>query len=190
MNDNEICNKYLNKNNLVSVYQNIEDNDFLLGYLIDDLNQYYIFKSIDEYGCLDSYVLYKKDNIAKIIQDNNYTSTFDFFINYQNSQNNFDRLHLERIYKNIPKSNINSILNYCCEQKSIITLTTTTDDYVHTGKLININKKELLLAEQEYYEDFGITDELDKSPILIDDILTLDILNKENFLYEQYLKQK
>lgn len=58
--------KYINKNVLLEVYQTDHENDFLLGYLVGEMADYYFFQAVDEYGCLDAYTVYLKSYIGKI----------------------------------------------------------------------------------------------------------------------------
>ncbi|BDR60346.1 hypothetical protein [Lactobacillus xylocopicola] len=187
----ENWNNYLGKDILLEVYGRSRDsNSFLLGYMVIDIDQYYIFKSIDEYGLIDGYVLYLKNEIEKIECDDKYIKTIGFNIDYLKKRNLFDQLNLKHIYDQIPKDSIISILEYCRDNHFYVTLTQTKDDYVETGEIISVDSQKIAVDEKTYCKDFEIADEIRNTPIYIKDILTLEIVNKENFLYKQYLKQK
>ena len=65
-------NTYLNKETLLEIFCNDKyPNTFSLGYMIANIDKYYIFKTIDETGYLDAYELYQKDSINKIKKDTN-----------------------------------------------------------------------------------------------------------------------
>jgi len=184
-------NNYLNKNILLEVYGKSRDNNsFLLGYMVADIEYCYIFQSIDEYGFIDGYILYQKNEIEKIEYNENYINTMNFNIHYLKERNWFDQLNLKKIYEQVSKDSIFSVLKYCRDNQFYVTLTQTRDDYVETGKIISVNSQKIVVDEKTYCKDFGITDDIRNTPIYIENILTLEIINKENFLYEQYLMQK
>ncbi|BDR60347.1 hypothetical protein [Lactobacillus xylocopicola] len=97
-------NDYLNKNILVEKFGESQSNGaFTLGYMVADLGQYYIFEILDDIGRLLVYTLCKKTDIERIECDDPYTKVFDFYVDYQKKNNNFDRLDLQKMYKRIPK---------------------------------------------------------------------------------------
>lgn len=184
-------NNYLNKKELVKIYGKSQDSYiFAVGYMIADLGQYYIFEVVDDVGSLDSYVLYKKTEIEKLVCNDSHTRMFDFYIDYLKKQDEYDRLNLQKVYNDIPHNDIITLLNYCCNYGFYVTIAESEDEYEETVKIISVDTQKVLIDQTEYCKDHNLMDEVRSEPIKIDDILTLDIISKENFLYEQYLKQK
>lgn len=184
-------NNYLNKKELVKIYGKSQDSYiFAVGYMIADLGQYYIFEVVDDVGSLDSYVLYKKTEIEKLVCNDSHTRMFDFYIDYLKKQDEYDRLNLQKVYNDIPHNDIITLLDYCCNYGFYVTIAESEDEYEETVKIISVDTQKVLIDQTEYCKDHNLMDEVRSEPIKIDDILTLDIISKENFLYEQYLKQK
>jgi len=184
-------NNYLNKRELVKIYGKSQDSYiFAVGYMIADLGQYYIFEVVDDVGSLDSYVLYKKTEIEKLVCNDSHTRMFDFYIDYLKKQDEYDRLNLQKVYNDIPHNDIITLLDYCCNYGFYVTIAESEDEYEETVKIISVDTQKVLIDQTEYCKDHNLMDEVRSEPIKIDDILTLDIISKENFLYEQYLKQK
>lgn len=184
-------NNYLNKKELVKIYGKSQDSYiFAVGYMIADLGQYYIFEVVDDVGSLDSYVLYKKTEIEKLVCNDSHTRMFDFYIDYLKKQDEYDRLNLQKVYNDIPHNDIITLLDYCCNYGFYVTIAESEDEYEETVKIISVDTQKVLIDQTEYCKDHNLMDEVRSEPIKIADILTLDIISKENFLYEQYLKQK
>lgn len=184
-------NNYLNKKELVKIYGKSQDSYiFAVGYMIADLGQYYIFEVVDDVGSLDSYVLYKKTEIEKLVCNDSHTRMFDFYIDYLKKQDEYDRLNLQKVYNDIPHNDIITLLDYCCNYGFYVTIAESEDEYEETVKIISVDTQKVLIDQTEYCKDHNLMDEVRSDPIEIADILTLDIISKENFLYEQYLKQK
>lgn len=184
-------NNYLNKKELVKIYGKSQDSYiFAVGYMIADLGQYYIFEVVDDVGSLDSYVLYKKTEIEKLVCNDSHTRMFDFYIDYLKKQDEYDRLNLQKVYNDIPHNDIITLLNYCCNYGFYVTIAESEDEYEETVKIISVDTQKVLIDQTEYCKDHNLMDEVRSAPIKIANILTLDIISKENFLYEQYLKQK
>ena len=184
-------NNYLNKKELVKIYGKSQDSYiFAVGYMIADIGQYYIFEVVDDVGSLDSYVLYKKTEIEKLVCNDSHTRMFDFYIDYLKKQDEYDRLNLQKVYNDIPHNDIITLLDYCCNYGFYVTIAESEDEYEETVKIISVDTQKVLIDQTEYCKDHNLMDEVRSDPIKIADILTLDIISKENFLYEQYLKQK
>lgn len=189
--DKKDWNNYLNKKELVKIYGKSQDSYiFAVGYMIADLGQYYIFEVVDDVGSLDSYVLYKKTEIEKLVCNDSHTRMFDFYIDYLKKQDEYDRLNLQKVYNDIPHNDIITLLDYCCNYGFYVTIAESEDEYEETVKIISVDTQKVLIDQTEYCKDHNLMDEVRSDPIKIADILTLDIISKENFLYEQYLKQK
>ena len=184
-------NNYLNKKELVKIYGKSQDSYiFAVGYMIADIGQYYIFEVVDDVGSLDSYVLYKKTEIEKLVCNDSHTRMFDFYIDYLKKQDEYDRLNLQKVYNDIPHNDIITLLDYCCNYGFYVTIAESENEYEETVKIVSVDTQKVLIDQTEYCKDHNLMDEVRSEPIKIADILTLDIISKENFLYEQYLKQK
>lgn len=189
--DKKDWNNYLNKKELVKIYGKSQDSYiFAVGYMIADLGQYYIFEVVDDVGSLDSYVLYKKTEIEKLVCNDSHTRMFDFYIDYLKKQDEYDRLNLQKVYNDIPHNDIITLLDYCCNYGFYVTIAESENEYEETVKIISVDTQKVLIDQTEYCKDHNLMDEVRSEPIKIANILTLDIISKENFLYEQYLKQK
>ncbi|BDR60917.1 hypothetical protein [Lactobacillus xylocopicola] len=186
-------NNYLNKDILIEKFGKSQSNGtFTLGYMVADLGQYYIFQIIDDNGTLLVYTLCKKTNIERLECEDNYTKMFDFYIAYQKKHNNFDPLNLEKIYQEMPKQSINAILKYCYDNGFYVSITDEKSDLYKTGRVVSVDEQKVMIDEESYCKDyeFDTTDEISKEPTNINDILTLEFVAQDNYLYEQYLKQK
>lgn len=187
-------NTYLNKETLLEIFCNDKyPNTFSLGYMIANIDKYYIFKTIDETGYLDGYELYQKDSINKIKKDTNYCKMFTFYINYLKEKDCFDNLDLKTAYDKVPKDSINGILQYCFDHDMVITITQVDGEYYETGKVISVTNQEIVLDQRTYTEDLEESENLAKvrnKAIKIDNILSIKIITKETYLYQRYLERK
>lgn len=187
-------NSYLNKETLLEIFCNDKyPTTFSLGYMIADIDKYYIFKTIDETGYLDGYELYQKDSINKIKKDTNYCKMFAFYINCLKEKDCFDNLGLKAAYDKVPKDSINGILQYCFDHGMVITITQVDGEYYETGKVISVTNQEIVLDQRTYTEDLEESENLTKvrnKAIKIDNILSIKMITKETYLYQQYLEQK
>ncbi|MDF7639893.1 hypothetical protein PT285_10825 [Lactobacillus sp. ESL0791] len=188
----EILNKYLKQNILLEVYSKTSDPDrFLLGYLVKDAGNFCIFESIDEYGALDGYSLYAKADIAKILTNTSYTKIFESNIKTYQQFNAFDPFNLKEKYNHIlQKTNFTpaSLLNYYCQHGNVITLSIAGYDYPNSGKVIAVSDNFVSLDEMTHDKDLDYDFPSQNKPLEIRRITALDIVSKDNFLYEQYKK--
>lgn len=187
-------NTYLNKETLLEIFCNDKyPNTFSLGYMIANIDKYYIFRTIDETGYLDGYELYQKDSINKIKKDTNYCKMFAFYINCLKEKDCFDNLGLKAAYDKMPKDSINGILQYCFDHGMVITITQVDGEYFETGKVISVTNQEIVLDQRTYTEDLEESENLAKvrnKAIKIDNILSIKMITKETYLYQQYLERK
>lgn len=185
--------KYLESKKLLQVYSKYRDNDtFLLGYLLKDIGTYLIFESVDEYGALDGYTLLAKSDISEIITNTNYTNIFDNYIKQQKLNNSYDIFNLTGQYKVLPKESVLDILKFCYQQKKVVMLSSTSYESSRGGKVINIADNYIVLDQTKYYKDWDMAEASIETNerIEIKKILALDIISKDNYLYEQYLNSK
>lgn len=65
----------------------------------------------------------------------------------------------------------------------------TKGEFFPTGKIISIDEKGVSLSQKRYRNNFGIEQEAEDAPISISDIITIDIVTKETYLYQKYLEK-
>lgn len=185
--------EYIGGNNLLEVYSKYRDSDsFLLGYLIDELDEYYIFETVDDYGALDGFSLYAKSDVDEILSHTSYTSIYESYVHLQKEKGTYDIFSLGQQYKSVPKKSILSILEYLYLHKKIIMLNETDHEISKGGRVLSIDNSTITLDQVSYYNDWENSEiEIKQNvPIEISKIIGLDIISKDNYLYEQYLKQK
>ncbi|MDF7637961.1 hypothetical protein PT285_00725 [Lactobacillus sp. ESL0791] len=82
------------------------------------------------------------------------------------------------------------MLKFCCQHKNVVMLSCTAYESSRGGQVISANDDYVILDQIKYYTDWDM-DEISikqNDKIEIKQILALDIISKDNFLYEQYLK--
>lgn len=118
---------------------------------------------------------------------------FAFYINYLKEKNCFDSLDLKAAYDKVPKDSINGILQYCFDQGMVITVTQVDGEYYETGKVISVTNQEIVLDQRTYTEDLEESEnlaEIRNKAIKIDNILSIKMITRETYLYQQYLEQE
>ncbi|WEV51263.1 hypothetical protein OZX69_00625 [Lactobacillus sp. ESL0731] len=181
--------KYLNKNVLLQVYSKSRNaEDFLLGYLISETANYCVFEAIDEYGALDAYVLYQKSDIEDVVTKSKYIDIFNSYIALQKQQGLFDPFSLQAKYLKVPQDNINDLLNYHCNNGNVVSLNIGGYDLSNTGKVIAVSEDYVILDQASYYRDWDSDSNISNQALEISRITTIDIVSKDNFLYENYCK--
>ena len=77
--------KYLGSTKLLEIYsKSVSSNDtFLQGYLIGDIEYYFIFEGIELDGSLAGYTLYAKSDIAKGVTNTNYEAITNSYVSQQ-----------------------------------------------------------------------------------------------------------
>lgn len=185
--------KYLGSTKLLEIYsKSVPSNDtFLQGYLIGDIEYYFIFEGIELDGSLAGYTLYAKSDIAKGVTNTNYEAITNSYVSQQKRNNAYDPFNLSARYKSIDKTTINTILTYCYKNNKIVMINSDEyDNKTRAGKVIDLDSEYVTLDQVSYYKDWGADFEVKTNkPIAIKSILTLDFISKDNYLYEQYLKQ-
>ncbi|WEV37122.1 hypothetical protein [Lactobacillus sp. ESL0677] len=181
--------KYQNKNVLLQVYSKSRNaEDFLLGYLVSETVDYCVFEAIDEYGALDAYVLYQKSDIEDVITKSKYIDIFNSYIALQKQRGLFDPFNLQTKYAKVPQDNINDLLNYHCNNGNVVSLNIAGHDLSNTGKVIAVSEDYVILDQASYYRDWDPDSNVSNQALEISRITTIDIISKDNFLYENYCK--
>lgn len=182
--------KYVDKPILLEIYSKDNLDSFALGYMVANLEQYYIFKTIDEYGYIDGYTAYKKSYIKNIKCKTSYTNIYCDYIKLLKKRNVFDNLNLEKMYCKIPNATINDILKFCYSNGLFLVIRQVDNEYYEKGKIVSLTSQNLVLDEEAYYKDFGIEKDIINDEINIYNLLTIDIITKETYLYQEHLKLK
>ncbi|GLB46425.1 hypothetical protein WR164_04040 [Philodulcilactobacillus myokoensis] len=190
----DIPNEYLENKSLLEIYSKSRDNfnysNFALGYIIKDLGPYFIVKTIDDYGFLDSYTIMLKKDISRLNPKSAYLDLFKYYIRYNKSIDKFDPFNLALKFKDMPKDNLSNVLNYCYQNKKAINIYSDNSDYVKQGSILRFDKNNVILNELQYSRNVGTNDVESNEKTKLSSIMAIDILSKENFLYDQYLKNK
>lgn len=176
-------------NQLVEVYSKCfaqsESSFFSLGYIMKDLDEFFLFESISEFGTIEGIQIRRKEYISHIETDTSYTKMYDYFISYNRDNKKFDNFDLELLYVLYEELPFEKILNNCMNYKAMISIMTVEEELL-TGRIVLLDGKLLILA----LIDFECIDTSRKKSINLIDIVCIDILSIENFLLTNYLSYK
>ncbi len=93
-------NKYIDNNDVLEIYSKSRDNfefeDFILGIIVSEKDNYLLVETIDDSGLLDSYTLLLKIDISKISSNTNYTNVFTHYVNSNKKNNIYDPFELKK----------------------------------------------------------------------------------------------
>ncbi|UQS86049.1 hypothetical protein MOO44_01635 (plasmid) [Nicoliella spurrieriana] len=185
---NQHTNQSIGNDKPLEIYSKSRDNyeyeNFALGYIVKNLGPYFILQTIDDYGFLDSYTIMAKDDISKVSLGTTYSKLFDRYVEYAKHQNIFDPFHLQAQFKHFNTSSFLKLLNYCLENTITLSVYTATQEYVQQGKILSIDEHSITINEVEYGEINGFSGIEQNEPIQFDDITAVDVLSKENFLFD------
>lgn len=161
------------KNCLMEIYTRNEYS-FSVGFFLSNLNEYSLFKFIDDQGKFDGLYLVNNTYIQDVKYDTEYLNKISNYIEYWNENSckyNFSTNFDFQNYNNFEK-----ILNYVKENNIISSFVITNDECLITGYIkeifdkyvviscidietateietLNLNKKEILLFEFESIEN-------------------------------------
>lgn len=185
---------YIQEANLVEIYSKSRDEyqyeDFILGIIIMELNDYILVKTYDESALLDTYTLLRKDDISKIATDTDYTSVFEAYIRMNQENDVLDPFNIQRLDNILQLNDFDEIIQAFLVDNRVLTVVTDIDDESHVGRIIDYRGDNIVLDEQQYLRSFGIIDENDNPVITLEDVTLIDLVSKANLLYENYLKQE
>ncbi len=185
---------YIQEANLVEIYSKSRDEyqyeDFILGIIIMELNDYILVKTYDESALLDTYTLLRKDDISKIATDTDYTSVFEAYIRMNQENDVLDPFNIQRLDNILQLNDFDEIIQAFLVDNRVLTVVTDIDDESHVGRIIDYRGDNIVLDEQQYLRSFGIIDENDNPVISLEDVTLIDLVSKANLLYENYLKQE
>ncbi|CAI2671919.1 hypothetical protein AKUH3B111A_14780 [Apilactobacillus kunkeei] len=184
-------NKYIDNNDVLEIYSKSRDNfefeDFILGIIVSDKNNYLLVETLDDSGLLDSYTLLLKSDISKISANTNYTKVFTHYVNNNIKDNIYDPFNLKEEMKRLWNMKIDDIIQNFLSHGKVVSLCTNIDEEFHKGNVIAYDNNHIVLDEERYQQTFesGITDK--NNLIKLDTITAFDLVSKENKLYEEYL---
>lgn len=162
-----------------------EAGSFSLGYIAKDLEEFILFLSISEYGILESIQIRRKDYIENIVSKSEYINMYNFFVKYARANNIFDPYSLlsSRI---INKSSLKSILDTVVTLNRTVSIITSTDENIITGKVIilDTNRMAISLLNHE------MSRMSEKITVNLDNVICIDLVSVENLLYDKYLDSK
>lgn len=185
---------YIQEANLVEIYSKSRDEyqyeDFILGIIIMELNDYILVKTYDESALLDTYTLLRKDDISKIATDTDYTSVFEAYIRMNQENDVLDPFNIQQLDNILQLNDFDEIIQAFLVNNRVLTVVTDIDDESHVGRIIDYRGDNIVLDEQQYLRSFGIIDENDNPVISLEDVTLIDLVSKANLLYENYLKQE
>lgn len=161
-----------------------ESESFSLGYILKDLGSFFLFKSIGESGTLDSIQVRSKKYLDKIIDDSAYIKMYEFFISYNQINKSFDNYDLGSIINLDKIETINDLLTNNLILKKTVSVISSIDDEVLTGKINLLDSKKIVLSTIDY-ENITMSN---KKSINLNDLVCIDIASVENFLLDKYLE--
>lgn len=163
-----------------------EDESFSLGYILMELDSFIVFMSISEIGTLESIQLRSKKFIKNIVSNTEYTIMNDFLVNYSKKMNAFDGFSLEESVALTENTTPKEILNTALKRNKTISIITSIDESILTGKIVLLDRNRLVLSLLEY-ENIEIDH---KQSVSLETILCIDVVSVENYLYDKYLEMK
>ncbi|AYF92141.1 hypothetical protein [Apilactobacillus bombintestini] len=185
---------YIQEASLVEIYSKSRDEyqyeDFILGIIIMELNDYILVKTYDESALLDTYTLLRKDDISKIATDTDYTSVFEAYIRMNQENDVLDPFNIQQLDNILQLNDFDEIIQAFLVNNRVLTVVTDIDDESHVGRIIDYRGDNIVLDEQQYLRSFGIIDENDNPVISLEDVTLIDLVSKANLLYENYLNQE
>ena len=186
-------NKYIDNNDVLEIYSKSRDNfefeDFILGIIVSEKDNYLLVETIDDSGLLDSYTLLLKSDISKISSDTNYTNVFTHYVNSNKKNDIYDPFELKKEMSSIRNKKLDDIIQTFLSNRKVISLCTSVDENFHKGNIIAYDKNHIVLDEERYQQTFESEIQEKNNLIKLDTITAFDLLSKENKLYEQYLNK-
>ena len=184
-------NKYIDNNDVLEIYSKSRDNfefeDFILGIIVSEKDNYLLVETIDDSGLLDSYTLLLKSDISKISPDTNYTNVFTHYVNSNKKNNIYDPFELKKEMSSIRNKNLDDIIQAFLSNRKVISLCTSVDANFHKGNIIAYDNNHIVLDEERYQQTFESEITEKNNLIKLDTITAFDLISKENKLYEEYL---
>ncbi|MFP8917900.1 hypothetical protein ACLI5Y_13925 [Enterococcus innesii] len=111
---------------------------------------------------------------------------YDFFVNYSKKMNAFDGFSLEESVALTENTTPKEILNTALKRNKTISIITSIDESILTGKIVLLDRNRLVLSLLDY-ENIEIDR---KQSVSLETILCIDVVSVENYLYDKYLEMK
>lgn len=185
--------RHIYNNDILEIYSKSRDNfefeDFILGIIVSDKNNYILVETLDDSGLLDSYTLLLKSDISKISANTNYTKVFTHYVNNNIKNNIYDPFNLKEEMKRLWNMKIDDIIQNFLSHGKVVSLCTNIDEEFHKGNVIAYDNNYIVLDERRYQKTFGGEVQEKNNLIRLDTITAFDLESKENKLYEQYLNK-
>jgi hypothetical protein len=186
--------KYIKNQNIVEIYSisrdNFEYNDFILGVIIKQIGKYIFVKTLDDSALVDSYTLILIEDISKIATNTYYTNVFAQYVCINKQKDIYDPFNLYEQSLLFKGLNLSEIITYCLKRRRVLSICTNMDDEVHKGEIITFNNFHIALNEKKYEQIFGNYSRTKNTVIDLNNVTAIDILSKENNLYEEYLEKE
>ncbi len=184
-------NKYIDNNDVLEIYSKSRDNfefeDFILGIIVSEKDNYLLVETIDDSGLLDSYTLLLKNDISKISSNTNYTNVFTHYVNSNKKNDIYDPFELKKEMSNMRNKKLDDIIHTFLSKRKVISLCTNVDENFHKGNIIAYDKNHIVLDEERYQQTFESEITEKNNLIKLDTITAFDLISKENKLYEEYV---
>ncbi|MBV0914591.1 hypothetical protein KTJ72_01575 [Apilactobacillus sp. HBW1] len=184
-------NKYIDNNDVLEIYSKSRDNfefeDFILGIIVSEKDNYLLVETIDDSGLLDSYTLLLKNDISKISSNTNYTNVFTHYVNSNKKNDIYDPFKLKKEMSSMRNKKLDDIIHTFLSKRKVISLCTSVDENFHKGNIIAYDKNHIVLDEERYQQTFESEIQEKNNLIKLDTITAFDLVSKENKLYEEYL---
>ncbi|OTN75933.1 hypothetical protein A5886_001009 [Enterococcus sp. 8G7_MSG3316] len=159
---------------------------FSVGFIIQPLDQdYFIFNSINLTGSLESIQLRKVHDITLLKEHTAYLDAFAYYIDYNQQHGLFDPYQLEAQMNEHTFDTIYELFNQLLQKSQIINIL-TYEDQVFTGKIALLDTENIVLHLLDF-EDYTWHQ---KQTIALQQIQTIDLYHRENFLIQGYLSNK
>ncbi|MFY1049841.1 hypothetical protein ACOMA7_07015 [Apilactobacillus sp. 1-1-2] len=186
--------KHIDNNDILEIYSKSRDNfefeDFILGIIVSEKDNYLLVETIDDSGLLDSYTLLLKNDISKISSNTNYTNVFTHYVNSNKKNDIYDPFELKKEMSSMRNKKLDDIIHTFLSKRKVISLCTNVDENFHKGNIIAYDKNHIVLDEERYQQTFESEITEKNNLIKLDTITAFDLISKENKLYEEYLNNQ
>lgn len=165
------------KKELVEIYTNGLEETFSVGYVLEENENFIIFKSIDEKGVLDSYQLRNKEYIVETCNHSKYFELIDNYILQSKEHGMFNPFNIENTF------HLSSDLQDLITLNSMITIVMQDSIELIIGRVTEVQENIIKVKVL----DFNSLEFTDVDQIYISDIVAIDLVSVENKLLENYL---
>lgn len=162
---------------------------FSLGYFLREIGPFVEVLTIDLNGSLDTVSAFLKSDILEVRFDTEYTKMLDFYINQNKINHLYDPYNLLKRWKKLDDDSMSKVLLKCFQNEKLLSLATINGDYIDHGKIVLLTDNVMVLQDLDYLE--GLCEEENPNmTLLINNIVEINFLSKNNYMYDQYIKYK